>query len=281
MHQPTPLLGTERASNDLATCGFSKLEISDELEAMIGSTYEHGDEFFGLDSAVRSFNSLPFGCGYVPFGQEHSGDPARPDRVDFFAASARTVELAEQLPSHAARHLHRSLMAVFEHMELLAERLIGEIATQICKVSQTSWLRDGLRRWSQVQLSRAIPTVYGEMINTRHEDGHFITFAHANGPGLELAVGETWVPAQRSPQQLLVMAGSIATLMTGGRVPPAFHRVRASHYQRPRMSVLFFADLDPKTCIPWVSTELNAGVDVGARVRGNAARFGVTGFKPE
>jgi hypothetical protein len=47
------------------------------------------------------------------------------------------------------------------------------------------------------------------------------------------------------------------------------------------MALLFFADIDPALCKPWIENETNLGVDIGARVLTNALRFGLKPYQPE
>jgi hypothetical protein len=54
-----------------------------------------------------------------------------------------------------------------------------------------------------------------------------------------------------------------------------YHRVKAIEYLSERMSLLLFADIDPRECGPWVENELNAGIDIGGRVLSNSERFGL------
>src|SRR5258708_30685865 len=39
-----------------------------------------------------------------------------------------------------------------------------------------------------------------------------------------------------------------------------------------RLALLFFGDIDPKVCDPWVMNSVNAGIDIGARVQASVAR---------
>ena len=269
------------ALDSLRVAPLTALRLLTGTEGTLSACYEDAAAFFELPAAARERNLLPFGCGYWPYGREHSGAPAKPDRVDFFAASARTVEAAERLPSEAGRRLHRRLMGAFALFEPLAEDLLADAATALAGADAARSIRGGLRRWSQMQVSRTLPTSAGRLTHYPHEDGHVLTFAHADGPGLEVAYAGEYRPVQRPRQTVVVMAGGILTLVTGGRIPPTYHRVRAAASGRHRYSMLFFADLDPALCVPWLHTEFNRGVDIAQRVLSNAERFGVDGFTVE
>jgi hypothetical protein len=251
--------------------------LPDDVEARIQAVYALAADFFDLAADAKGRAELPFGCGHIPFGREHSGDPTRPDQVDIFIASARTVPLAQALDVVPARQLHIAMMRVFDAIEPLAESLVLHIATQLCGTA-TARLRGGLRRWSQVQLNRALPTEPDVLVNTSHEDGHLLTFAHATATGLELSIADAFVPISRPPKHVILMPGSALTLLTGGQIPPLYHHVRAHLGERPRLSLMFFADLDPSLCQPWKLDACNEGIDIGAHVLANSPRFGVPGF---
>lgn len=277
--------GTTREANeayrrDLIEKGYALFALPDELEAGIQAVYALAEGYFELPADLKARTELPFGCGHIPFGQEHSGDPARPDQVDIFIASARTAPLATALDVIPARHLHAMMMRVFDAIECLAEALLCHIAEQFCTGSATR-LRGGLRRWSQLQLNRALPIEPGALVNAQHEDGHLLTFAHATGPGLEVKVADAFVPIARPPKCVVLMPGSALTLLTGGQIAPLYHQVRAHFSEHPRLSLMFFADLDPSVCQPWRLGACNEGVDIGEHVLANSPRFGVPGFTRE
>jgi hypothetical protein len=216
----------EAYRRDLLEKGYALFALPDEVEGGIQAVYALADDFFRLPPDLKDRAKLPFGCGHMPFGREHSGDPARPDQADIFIASARTAPLAEALDIVSARHLHAAMMRVFEAIEPLAEGLVRHIAAELCGGSAER-LRGGLRRWSQLQLNRTLPTEPGALVNAPHEDGHLLTFAHATAPGLELSIASAFVPIGRPPKHVVLMPGNALTLLTGGQIPPLHNQVRA------------------------------------------------------
>jgi isopenicillin N synthase-like dioxygenase len=77
------------------------------------------------------------------------------------------------------------------------------------------------------------------------------------------------------------MPGDIAYLLSGGRIRPLYHRVQTDINFEERMALLFFADVSPELCDPWVINEVNRNVNIGDRVLNNSQRFGVQAFKAE
>jgi isopenicillin N synthase-like dioxygenase len=119
-------------------------------------------------------------------------------------------------------------------------------------------------------------------INEAHEDGAFLTVAYANAPGLELRTADgDFVPTTNGQDNVLILPGEIAWLLSGGSVRPLYHRVRPDARFHERMTLLFFGDIDPGLCQPWVLNEVNKGVDIGARVLRNPTRFGLQEWKLE
>jgi len=265
-----------RLSAELRTIGYSILPLPRLVRSQILDIYAAAASFFALADAEQRLNSLPEGCGFWPFGVEHSGRPDLPDRVGFFAASPRTEMAACALPSLEARELHQVLMAGFRMFEELAEELVAELMHGFAGPARPHSLKGALHRWSMIQVSQTIPTGVGETVYRSHEDGHLITFAQADSPGLEIAVGSRFLPAPRSLDSMLIMPGKLAELLTGGQIKPMYHRVRALNPHQ-RLSILFFADIDPDRCEPWVSEGADAAA-CKAHVLTNAARFGMPGF---
>ena len=270
--------GIEACVADISDKGWSSFALGDDLQKNVSIAYEAAAAFFDLDTRSKQLCALPYGCGYTPFGREHSGNPALPDRVEIFAASARTQDFALDLPCAAGRDLHALMMEVFHSLEVMAEDIMRGVARTVASAVPEQKLAGGLHRWSQLQFNRTVLTEPGQFINSTHEDGHLLTFAHANGRGLEIVTGSSFLEPDRTNSAFTVMPGAILSLLTGGEVRPLYHQVRAHSRSEHRLSLLFFADLDPQLCEPWKITPANRDVDIASRVLGNAGRFGMDGF---
>lgn len=266
-----------QAAHALFERGYFQQGVGEQDLRSRENAYRAAERFFDEPTEVRLASRLPLGCGYLPFGAEHSGEPEHPDEIEGFVASARTSLSARSLPAAAAA-LHAALLDVFDRTLALAEAILIEVAAR-CGCDQREALRQGLRRWSLIQVHRARPIMAGAMINTPHEDGHFLTFTHATAPGLEIENDGLFEAVERAEGRVMIMAGSALTLMTGGLIKPVRHLVRS--YAIPRLSMMVFADLDPALCTAWRSTASNFGIDIGAHVLGNSRRYGVEGFPPD
>jgi len=270
--------GTDLAA--LETHGFLELTLSPATRELIAQIYDLGRAFFRLPLDQKLRDSLqPTEFGYRPVGVEYSQSPDRSDPMESFSTSIRTRELSERLRSDEAILLQRHLIEVIEPLEGIAEGLLSTIAETL----GGALVLGSCRRWSSIQLNYSRPSrVTGPFIHERHEDGHALTLATATGPGLELEREDgSYLQTDSHSDRIIVMPGDILWLLSGGRIRPLYHRVISSLGLDERMALLFFADPDPTSCSPWISTDTNAGIDIGARVLTNGERYGLAGFEPD
>jgi len=263
--------------------GYLLLRVDEATWSAIDAAADAAYRFFRRPMAEKGMSVLPEDCGYRPTGIEYSQDPNRPDPIESFTASMRTVRDAARLPIVAARILHEHLLEVFGVFAPLAEALTTRVADAVADSGALASFHGAFDRWScvQVNYSRPAETVEG-CIHEPHEDGHLWTFAHATAPGLEVATASgDFLAITTGAREVIVMPGEVAHLLSGGCVRPLYHRVRPDRRHGERLAVLFFADMAPALCQPWLRNDVNAGIAIGARVRSNATRFGLSGFTPE
>ncbi len=97
-----------------------------------------------------------------------------------------------------------------------------------------------------------------------------------NAPGLEIEVDGAFVPAEIGESEILVMPGSLLSLMTGDRVKPLFHRVRNTRRADPRSSLLYFVNPEiDQPLAPWIANASNAGIDIIERANSAPRKFGL------
>ena len=262
------------AIEEIAQNGFALLDASDNLQDFMEETLVAGDRFFELDLDVKLDSRLPLDGGYRPYGTEYSESSDHPDEVESYTVSHRPTETRHQ-PSDSAVELHSKMLTLFD----VFEEASVEIAKGLhCKFQPQSTITSGaLRTWSLLKYNFARPVgVDSEFINDLHEDGCLLTIMSVAGNGFELKVGDRFLEIPASRQQVLAMAGEILWLLTGGRINPIYHRVRTLHARERRRSLLFFADLKPALCEPWLISDINRNIDIGQRVRQNSKRFGLS-----
>ena len=274
-----------RSSTDLVQqlreCGYATVALPAVCQQAIDATFEAGMQFFNAAASDKLACRLPLDCGYRAFGTEYSVSSSIPDALDSFTVSDRTRTSGEMLLVEVGRTLHRRMSLAFDMLEQVADQLVQKIARDAGGPNVLP--ARILRRWSRLQLNRAQPlATQNHYVNELHEDGHFLTIAKSTGPGLEVKCPDgTFQSPTVAGGDGLIMPGQIAELMTGGKVRPLYHRVRKLGGQDNRMALLFFADITPEYCEPWIRSEVNADVDVAERVRSNSSRFGVRDFPVE
>jgi isopenicillin N synthase-like dioxygenase len=234
------------------------------------------------DDREKMTSRMPLDTGYRPFGIEYSQSAAHPDEVESFSVSRRVKNCGPALISGSARVLHDTMHCLFDLIEPLAARMTDQIASEYIKRSEAAKLRGALQHWSLLQLNYSRPSATeAEYINELHEDGCLMTIMTVSGPGLELQASDGSFTPIRPTEDLLLLSGEILWLLSGGKVPAIYHRVRTIPSCSQRMSLLFFADIDPSLCQPWIENENNKGIDIGDRVLTNAARYGLTEWKED
>lgn len=272
-----PNLSTTRSvAETLEDNGAALLIVPPAVACLTEELYAAADVYFDAAPEMKLRDRLADGYGYRPFGAEYSQSPDRPDPFESFTAGVATRDAV--LETSGARSLNARMLSLFDALHEMLEDILWGFAERygVGADTMTAFAR-GCRQWSCLQLNYSEPAVLAQTyIHETHEDGHLLSFASATAEGLEIdGGGGEFVPVTAAPPQLLVLPGEIVTLMTGGRIRPLFHRVRASKTVRRRYAVVHFADPDPRTCIPWVAAAINQGVDIGSRVLNNPARFGL------
>lgn len=254
--------------------GFARLPIDAALAREMDRIYELGNQFFVLPEAEKMRYSLQSHVeGYRELGPEYSQVPERPDLTESFSAWNRNRGRPEVEAWSADSALHKALRDVADRMSVLMRAAFREMAE--------AWAPGApeLRFYnaSYVQLNYYEPSRHAEeLMQDPHEDAHLVTLARANAPGLEIEVDGKYVPAEAEGDSLLMMPGSLLSLMTGYKVKPMFHQVRNNRRRTPRCSLLMFVnpEIDQKLD-PWIRNESNAGIDIIERANEGPKQFGM------
>lgn len=268
------------AARESAPSIVESISLGETGRRAIADSYSAGHAFFVRPEAEKLACFGPHGCGFRPYGIEHSGEPDHPDRIESFTVSRRFSQFGRELISPTGRRLHKALLRLFDVLEPVAEDLMRSWATEIAGRERAEALRGGLSAWSLVQMNCSLSTGGQELINSDHDDGTLLTLCNADGPGLEIEQ-EGGEFRTRAPiaDQMTVLPGEVAWLLSGGLIKPRRHRVRGGVAGR-RQSLLFFADLEPALSEPWAASPINAGIDIGSRVLTSPGEFGLPPLPP-
>ena len=259
-----------------ASNGFLLVSIPEGTKKAIDSTFRRGATFFRQSVEAKATTRLEGDLGFRAYGVEYSSSPERPDQMESFTINRRCADGRHQLPNMSGRVLASDMAHTLELFEGVATSLIISLA-QFFGLDFKRVLSDGLGGWSILQLNYSRPChAHGEFINEVHEDGSLLTVASVTGHGLEIQRNSgIFVPITPAHDQLLIFPGEILYLLSAGLIKPCYHRVNVLDYLPERMSLLLFADINPTLCEPWVTGDVNRGINIGEHVLKNASRFGL------
>jgi isopenicillin N synthase-like dioxygenase len=258
--------------------GFALFKIPEVVQQNLKETFSLGEKFFERSLNEKSQSRLPLDMGYRPYGVEYSQSESHPDEVESFSVGRRMGGTYPELKSMSASLLRKQMLLIFNMLIPAVEKFVSSLSKGLNSTLETEYFEGTIREWSILQLNFSRPAVTpSEYINDPHEDGCLITVMSATKPGLELqGMDGSFLPVVTMPDELLVIPGEILWLLTGGKILPTFHRVRAMSIYERRMSLLFFVDINPAMCSPWIATDINKGIDIGDRVMKNSRRFGLS-----
>lgn len=253
----------------LAATGGAAVALSAAHQEALASLRQAAARFFRQDSPTKQRHAdRGFTFGFRPFGRQYSVAPDRPDLNESFTYWAD--EPANIPHSAEIGWFTAALHAYWQVVEGLATEVIDEVARTFGAPPLAP-----IRPTSYIEVNWYTPREPRDLLQDRHEDGHLITIAVSDASGLETEAAGAMRPAQLAPGEVLVMAGSLLTDMTGGWISPLFHQVR-NHGHAERTTALFLVNPDysgPVT--PFVANEHNRGVDIAARARRNGQMFGL------
>ena len=262
------------ASSTLLHSGYAIVRAGGLVGASLDETFDEADRFFAKDGdEKRRFARPDILEGYRSAGAEFSGEASRPDLNETFAFFLRNQSRKDIAAWRADNPLHGALWRVAPFYAELAESILRDLRAvfdpdgDVVDVSECSYLQ--LNYYRPGRESR-------DLLQDAHEDGHLLTVVTSRQPGLEIEVDGRFEPARLSRDELLVMPGSILTLMTGGVVRPLVHRVRNVSGLRTRASLMFFVNANV-TNAPraWVSAEDGSYPDIARATIESSQMFGL------
>ncbi|MGH6890954.1 MAG: 2OG-Fe(II) oxygenase family protein [Dongiaceae bacterium] len=258
--------------------GFLRIPIDGGLRDATDRCFTLANQFFAGTAADKQRYAIPaFVEGYRELGPEYSRVPERPDLTESFSAWNRNRARPEPEAWAAGCPLHGAL----RHASDLLGHLVPDLFAAMAEYWAPDWTPAApeLRFYDStyVQLNYYEPARHRrDLLQDPHEDGHLVTLVRTNAPGLEIEVDGVFVPAEAAGDELLLMPGSLLSLMTGYRVKPLYHQVRNSRRTDPRSSLLYFVNPEiDQVLAPWIANETNAGIDIIERANAAPKQFGM------
>ena len=255
--------------------GYARIPLTPALARDIEHIYRLGETFFGRSEADKQRYSMQsFVEGYRELGPEYSQVPERPDLTESFSAWNRNRGRAEVEATVGDIELHRALREVSDQWSLLVRGMFRAMARAWGPAGAPEL---GFYNGTYVQVNYYEPARHSaELLQDSHEDAHLLTLIKSNAPGLEIEIDGKFIPAGADGDEIVVMPGSLLSLMTGYKIQPMYHQVRNNRRKQPRSSLMLFVnpEIDQKL-EPWIKNESNAGIDIIERANEGPKQFGM------
>lgn len=251
------MTNSEAAARSIVTRGYALIRPESTGEkADIAACYRAGADFFGQPQPVRAAATVPGKHqGWRPQGVEYSS-PDNPDWNETYS-----FQHGHPCPTPAAKALYDQMAKVAEDAGRRAWRLVERLAQAY------GGAMPGLRQSTWLQYNFYEPQKAPKpILQDTHEDGHILTMLVADSPGLELHThgrGTPAVPCWPDDVTWVVIAGQALTYLTGGAIPPIYHRVTRATMLPTRSSLAYFINPDTSSpCPAWVPNDYNQGIDI-------------------
>ena len=258
--------------------GYLRIPVGAKLRRATDRAFALADEFFARSPEEKQRYAMPaFVEGYREVGPEYSQVPERPDLTESFSAWNRNRARPELEAWAAGCPLHGALRDASSMLGHMMRGLFAAMAEYFAPRGTLGSPELRFHDATYIQLNHYYPSRHTrDLLLDRHEDGHLVTLVRTNAPGLEIELDGRMAPAPYGDDELLVMPGSLLSLMTGYRVKPLYHQVRNSHRADPRSSMLFFVNPEIDQALqPWILNDSNRGVDIIARANAAPKQFGL------
>lgn len=253
---------------------YATIKLDPATIADLDNVTKLASHFFAKPAAEKQAYALP-SCveGYRAIGQEYALAPDRPDLTESFSFWYRNRYRLELADWQQSCPLHPGMRKAADRLSSVADGLLTSIAEKWSTGSPKLRFRNA----SYLQVNYYEPAKHQrDLLQDPHEDGHLITLVRASEPGLEIRLKGRFTPVELAADEMLIMPGSLLSLMTGNVISPLYHQVRNSRRETPRYSLMFFVDpeIDQKL-EPWLSNSSNAGVNIIERAISAPQRFGL------
>jgi isopenicillin N synthase-like dioxygenase len=249
--------------------GYALFGLDGTETGHLAAVYQGMLAFFAQDATEKARHGVPNrSTGYRPYAYAHAGDPDRPDHNDSYLYWGRD----RKLPGHHEEL--KPLLDALEDYRRVAARITHEVIEALR--AHYGYAHElPFERGSVLQINSFGTPTEDELLQAPHEDAVFLTVIWTSAEGLEGVRDGGTQPFTFAPDQVMVMPGSLMTVMTGGEIPPYFHQVR-NHGTLGRKSVMYFVSPDPSWAIePFLANETNRDADIRQLVIANPQTFGL------
>jgi isopenicillin N synthase-like dioxygenase len=262
-----------QAAQNILKQGYTIVKLSDFDSNNLHRAISNATKFFQRPLEEKlAHSSSDHNYGFRPFGLEYGITPDRPDMNESFNFWSDRVDLIPN--AKAIQELMNSCLGWRDSLAPLVKDIIDEIAKLFGAdagppFKKAAYLQ--INHWFQTSLER-------DLLQDKHEDANMLTVLYANAPGLEIYIKsdnnlETVLPILPSRNEILIMAGSALTALSGGAIKPLYHHVR-NHCLDNRQSIMYF--VNPELDEPLYSwAESAERVDIREYVQNAPLMFGL------
>lgn len=262
------------ASASILKDGYALIHAEAGMVGALDRIFDSADKFFARKPDEKARYARPDILeGYRDVGAERSGPLKRPDLNESYSLVLGNMARGDTASWQVTNPLHRALRSAAPRYAALVDAILEDLRCEINPQGD---------RVSSVDLSYLQLNYYRPHDEKRdflmdvHEDGHLLTVVTSRQPGLEAEIGGRFEAINFQKDELLVMPGSILTLMTGGRVKPLPHRVRNVPGVKLRASLMYFGNAPvigaPR---PWVAAADGSLPDIGRATAEMSQVFGL------
>jgi isopenicillin N synthase-like dioxygenase len=256
---------------------YAIVDVSIEMAQAAERVCGMARRFFSSQESAKERYHTDAGEGFRAFATEYTDEPYQTDLVECFSCSLTRQSVRDRFPAGAGLALYDTMLQVQHLFAREAERLANDVLRAL-----GSHPPDNLEfeRWSRLQVNHADMTRGDrDLLHVVHQDGNFLTLAFSTGPGLNVfrrdgSVERLW---PESAGKLVVLAGEILSIVSGGRIGAAFHCVERRTDISQRLAVLYFADAEPELLAQYASGDVN---EIRDRISAAWLRSGVAPVQP-
>jgi isopenicillin N synthase-like dioxygenase len=260
-----PPYDSQAVADAVLARGWAKVQLDEPDRIVLSSLLETSAAFFSRPESEKHAHVSDGNHGYRAMGVEYSLTPERPDVNESISLWSDRLDLIPR--ARELGPIAKWLVAWQSVVAGITAELLGELAARFAHPSAVPF-----RAASSVQINQyALASPDRECLQDRHEDGHIVTLVHGAKPGLELFLDGEVVPIATAEDELVVMPGSVLTMLTGGAVEPMYHQVRNLGLP-DRRSVMYFVNPEMnEPILPWVGKNH----DLREAVRSSPNSFGL------
>jgi isopenicillin N synthase-like dioxygenase len=264
----------EQITEQLISKGYAICQLDDDLSDKISNIFAGASVFFALSAEEKNrFSSPGILEGFRGMGIEYSQTPARPDLNDSFSVWKRNINKPEISTWGAQCLLHKAMTKIIPPLSNFGNLLFESLLLKINPSGQHVSVSD----YSYLQVNFYEPNKYTrDFLQDAHEDGHLLTVVTSTAAGLEILIDDEFHNVPLAKKTVLLMPGSILTLITGGLIKPLYHRVKNNRAVKSRESLMFF--INPSLADeqkPWIVNEINRDIDIRSVAISNSTHFGL------